>query len=171
MLSNLRDLIPGTADWPHFVANESERYEGRVVMVQPTAEAAQASVFFENMVGSQLPIVVAHGEGRAQFASEDAKQRFIEQKLAAVKYVDRRDYTVKDERIPYPMNPNGAELNVAAVVTPNGRVLAIMPHPERVVRTEANSYMPQDGLASWEHGPWARIFINARRWVYRQSGI
>ncbi|KAJ2390842.1 phosphoribosylformylglycinamidine synthase [Coemansia sp. RSA 2611] len=171
MLSNLRDLIPGTADWPHFVANENERYEGRVVMVQPTAEAAQASVFFENMVGSQLPIVVAHSEGRAQFTSEDAKQCFIEQKLAAVKYVDSRDYTVKDKRIPYPMNPNGAELNVAAVVTPNDRVLAIMPHPERVVRTKANSYMPQDGLASWEHGPWARIFINVRRWVYRQSGI
>ncbi|KAJ2357146.1 phosphoribosylformylglycinamidine synthase, partial [Coemansia sp. RSA 2618] len=139
MLSNLRDLIPGTQDWPHFVGNESERYEGRVVMVQPTAEATQASVFFENMVGSQMPIVVAHGEGRARFESAEMRERFIAQQLTAVRYVDRRDYSIKDERIPYPMNPNGADLNVAAVVTPNGRVLAIMPHPERVVRTEANS--------------------------------
>ncbi|KAJ2646863.1 phosphoribosylformylglycinamidine synthase [Coemansia sp. RSA 1250] len=171
MLSNLRDLISGTENWPYFVANESERYEGRVVMVQPTAEAAQASVFFENMVGSQLPIVVAHGEGRAQFTSAEARQRFVEQRLAAVKYVDRRDYSAGDERIPYPMNPNGADLNVAAAVTPDGRVLAIMPHPERVVRTEANSYVPRDGLDTWEHGPWARMFINARRWVHRQTGI
>ncbi|KAJ2480709.1 phosphoribosylformylglycinamidine synthase [Coemansia sp. RSA 2131] len=171
MLSNLRDLIPGAADWPYFVGNESSSYEGRVVMVQPTAEASQASVFFENMVGSQLPIVVAHGEGRARFASDEARQRFVDQQLAAVKYVDRRDYSIKDERIPYPMNPNGADLNLAAVVTPNGRVLAIMPHPERVVRTEANSYVPKDGLESWEHGPWARLFINARRWVFRTSGI
>ncbi|KAJ2242280.1 phosphoribosylformylglycinamidine synthase [Coemansia sp. RSA 475] len=171
MLSNLRDLIPGAADWPYFVGNESSSYEGRVVMVQPTAEATQASVFFENMVGSQMPIVVAHGEGRARFASDEARQRFVDQQLAAVKYVDRRDYSIKDERIPYPMNPNGADLNLAAVVTPNGRVLAIMPHPERVVRTESNSYVPKDGLESWEHGPWARLFINARRWVFRTSGI
>ncbi|KAJ1826927.1 phosphoribosylformylglycinamidine synthase, partial [Coemansia sp. RSA 2708] len=95
-------------------------------------------------------------------ALEDAKQRFVEQKLAAVKYVDRRDYTVKDERIPYPMNLNGPELNVAAVVTPNSHVLAIMPRPERVVRKEASSYMPPDDLASWEHGPSIRLFNNTR---------
>ncbi|KAJ2796515.1 phosphoribosylformylglycinamidine synthase, partial [Coemansia guatemalensis] len=89
--------------------------------------------------------------------------------LAAVKYVDRRDYSVKDERIPYPMNPNGADLNIAAVLSPDGRVLAIMPHPERVVRTEANSYMTRDALDNWVHGPWARLFINARRWVGQQE--
>ncbi|KAJ2795453.1 phosphoribosylformylglycinamidine synthase, partial [Coemansia guatemalensis] len=60
MLSNLRDLIPGTQSWPYFVRNESEQYEGRVVMVQPVAEEEKAKVFFNDMVGSQLPIVVAH---------------------------------------------------------------------------------------------------------------
>ncbi|PIA12877.1 phosphoribosylformylglycinamidin [Coemansia reversa NRRL 1564] len=165
MLSNLRDLIPGTDCWPYFIHNESEQYEGRVVMVQPVADELKAQVFFNDMVGSQLPIVVAHGEGRASFASSEARNEFILKNLAAVKYVDRRDYSVSDDRIPYPMNPNGADLNIAAVLSPDGRVLAIMPHPERVVRTEANSYITQDALDNWLHGPWARIFTNARRWV------
>ncbi|KAJ2803932.1 phosphoribosylformylglycinamidine synthase, partial [Coemansia helicoidea] len=86
-------------------------------------------------------------------------------------YVDRRDYSTTDERIPYPMNPNGSDMNIAGVVTPDGRFLAVMPHPERVVRTEANSYVPRDGYASWTHGPTARLFINARRWVHRTQGI
>ncbi|KAJ2077923.1 phosphoribosylformylglycinamidine synthase [Coemansia sp. RSA 988] len=169
MLSNLRDLIPGTQNWPYFVRNESEQYEGRVVMVQPVATSEKSKVFFNDMAGSQLPIVVAHGEGRASFATVEARDAFVRENLAAVKYVDRRDYSVTDNRIPYPMNPNGAELNIAAVLSPDGRVLAIMPHPERVVRTEANSYITKDGLDNWVHGPWARIFINARRWVEQQN--
>ncbi|KAJ2609433.1 phosphoribosylformylglycinamidine synthase [Coemansia sp. RSA 1365] len=165
MLSNLRDLIPGTDCWPYFLQNESEQYEGRVVMVQPVADDDKAQVFFNDMVGSQLPIVVAHGEGRASFASSEARDEFIQKNLAAVKYVDRRDYSVSEERTPYPMNPNGADLNIAAVLSPDGRVLAIMPHPERVVRTEANSFITKDALSNWLHGPWARIFRNARNWV------
>ncbi|KAJ2659201.1 phosphoribosylformylglycinamidine synthase [Coemansia sp. RSA 1200] len=169
MLSNLRDLIPGAADWPYFVGNESEQYEARVVMLEPTR--ASPCIFFADMQGSQIPIVVAHGEGRAQFASPDARARFANTSedgsspLAAAKYVDRTDYSVGDGRIAYPMNPNGSDLNIAAVCSPDGRVLAIMPHPERVVRTSANSFVPKDHLLAWDHGPWARLFVNARRWV------
>ncbi|KAJ2368116.1 phosphoribosylformylglycinamidine synthase [Coemansia sp. RSA 2611] len=77
----------------------------------------------------------------------------------------------KDERILYPMSPNSAELNMAAVVAHNVHALAIMPHSERVVRKEASSYMPPDDLASWEHGPSIRLFNNTRCWVYRQPNI
>ncbi|KAJ2327904.1 phosphoribosylformylglycinamidine synthase, partial [Coemansia sp. RSA 2702] len=68
----------------------------------------------------------------------------------------------EDERILNLMGPNSAELNMAMVVAHDVHALAIVPHSERVVRTEANLYMPQDGLASWGHGMWARIFINDR---------
>ncbi|KAJ2057522.1 phosphoribosylformylglycinamidine synthase [Coemansia sp. S146] len=166
MLSNLRAVIPGTANWPHFVANESEQYEARVVMVEVTGSGG---VFLDGMRGSQLPIVVAHGEGRARFASASARQAFVDEgQLSAVRYVDRTNYQTRDERIAYPMNPNGSELNLAAVSTADGRVLAIMPHPERVVRTDANSYLPQEAV-DWVHGPWSRIFINARRWTITKA--
>ncbi|KAJ2261817.1 phosphoribosylformylglycinamidine synthase [Coemansia sp. RSA 376] len=164
MLSNLRDVIPGTENWPYFIANESEQYEGRVVLVEVTG----GGVFLDDMKGSQFPIVVAHGEGRARFATDSARQSFVDKGLSAVRYVDRTNYQTSDERISYPMNPNGSDLNLAAVSTANGRVLAIMPHPERVVRTDANSYLPASSV-DWEYGPWSRIFINARRWVHSQS--
>ncbi|KAJ2744215.1 phosphoribosylformylglycinamidine synthase [Coemansia sp. BCRC 34301] len=164
MLSNLRDIIPGSHNWPYFVANESEQYEGRVVLVEAVAEGAVGQVFLDGMRGSQIPIAVAHGEGRARFASDEARAGFQAEGLGAVCYVDRTDYTVSDKRIAYPMNPNGSDLNLAAVATPDGRVLAIMPHPERVVRTDANSYLP--AAVDWVHGPWARLFVNARRWVH-----
>ncbi|KAJ2308421.1 hypothetical protein IWW54_004078, partial [Coemansia sp. RSA 2705] len=57
----------------------------------------------------------------------------------------------KGERIPYPMDPNSAELNMTVAVTHNVHALAIMPYSERVVRTETNLYTPQDGLVSWGH--------------------
>jgi phosphoribosylformylglycinamidine synthase len=33
--------------------------------------------------------------------------------------------------VPYPDNPNGAQLNAAGVCDETGRVLGLMPHPER----------------------------------------
>ena len=75
--------------------------------------------------------------------------------------MDRR--RTAEGKIPYPMNPNGSDLDIAAATSADGRVLIIMPHPERVVRAEANSYLPN--RTQWDFGPWARLFINARRWV------
>ena len=66
MLAALAELIPGAAHWPRFRRNRSEQFEGRLSMVEI---AATNSLFFAGMAGSQLPIAVAHGEGRAEFAS------------------------------------------------------------------------------------------------------
>jgi phosphoribosylformylglycinamidine synthase len=66
MLAALAELIPGASHWPRFRRNRSEQFEGRLSMVEilPTK-----SLFLAGMAGSQLPIAVAHGEGRAEFAS------------------------------------------------------------------------------------------------------
>ncbi|KAJ1920819.1 phosphoribosylformylglycinamidine synthase [Mycoemilia scoparia] len=158
MISQLRDVIPGTEHWPYFERNESEQYEGRVTMLEVVGDSP---VFFDGMKGSKIPIVVAHGEGRAQFASSESAEKFTQGNLTAARYVDRRQSPVG--KIPYPMNPNGSDLDIAAASSADGRVLIIMPHPERVVRAEANSYLPD--RTKWDFGPWARLFINARRWV------
>ena len=58
------ELVPATSDtWPRFVANRSERFESRVVML---AIEASPSLFFAGMAGSWMPIATAHGEGRAE---------------------------------------------------------------------------------------------------------
>ncbi|CAO3633520.1 unnamed protein product [Cunninghamella blakesleeana] len=158
-LTQMAELIPGTENWPTFQRNESEQFEGRTSMVEIVSDAT--SVFFTDMEGSKFPIAVAHGEGRAQFKSEDAKKSFVEKEhLTTVRYVD--NYGNPTQR--YPFNPNGSPNGIAGIRSPNGRVIAMMPHPERVVLKESNSWYPVD--ENWgQSGPWLRMFTNARKWV------
>ena len=163
MLAHLRELIPGTQFWPRFVRNRSEQFEGRLLM---TRIAASPSVFLTGMEGSELPTVVAHGEGRAVFDG-DALQQAARDQLVCL------EYAAPDggPALHYPANPNGSQAGVAGVTTPDGRVTIMMPHPERTIRTVQHSWHPPHrhghGLRGWRGpwGPWLRLFRNARRWV------
>ncbi len=155
MMSNLGELIPGADHWPHFVRNRSEQFEGRVAMVEIPESP---SIFLKNMQGSQLPIAIAHGEGRAEFKSLEAEKMSDKSGLIALRYVDHFGQPTQD----YPANPNGSPCAIAGLTNKNGRVTIMMPHPERVYRTIQNSWAPK----SWkEDGPWLRMFRNARLWV------
>ncbi|CAO3592555.1 unnamed protein product [Absidia cylindrospora] len=157
-LSQLAELIPGATHWPRFERNQSEQFEGRTTMVEIMSDAT--SVFFSEMEGSKFPIAVAHGEGRAQFKSNDAHSAFVSDHLTTVRYVDNYGKPTQQ----YPFNPNGSPDGIAGIRTPNGRVLAMMPHPERVVLKESNSWYPEN--ETWgQSGPWLRMFLNARKWV------
>lgn len=161
-MSNLREIIPGAQDWPDFRQNRSERFEGRVCVVEvvPT-EATQSSVFLREMVGSKLPVAVAHGEGRVSFTNPTQKETLESQGLVALRYVDSTGAPTEI----YPLNPNGSPGGITGVQTPNGRVLALMPHPERVVALESNSWYPPEFADSWKGvGPWFRLFQSARKW-------
>lgn len=163
-LSRLKEIIPGCENWPSFERNSSEQYEARVCMVEVAQDdgCKNESVFLNGMVGSKLPIAVAHGEGRAAFTSEAETKDFESQGLCSMRYVDNYGNTTSK----YPFNPNGATNSIAGVRSPNGRVLAMMPHPERVCRLEANSWYPQEKYDEWQgYGPWIRMFRSARKWV------
>jgi phosphoribosylformylglycinamidine synthase len=153
MLSNLKSLIPGTEHWPHFVANQSARFEARVAMVEVTKSA---SVLLQDMAGSRMPIAVSHGEGQAEFASDSALSSVASQ--VALRYVDNYGQPTMQ----YPANPNGSPEGITGLTSSDGRSTIMMPHPERVFRAVANSWRPDD----WqEDGAWMRIFRNARRFV------
>jgi phosphoribosylformylglycinamidine synthase len=155
MLANLRALIPGADHWPHFVQNRSERFEARLSLVRV---AASPSIFFRGMEGSVLPIAVAHGEGRAQWRDQNSQRALVEAGLVGARYVDH----CGEPAMTYPLNPNGSPEGITAVTTPDGRVTAMMPHPERVFRAHQLSWRPR----RWtEDGPWMRMFRNARRFV------
>ena len=170
-LSRLKELIPGAAAWPTFERNISEQYEARVCMVEvndASGAGRTPSVFLHGMHGSLLPIVTAHGEGQATFersagsSSSSTPQELLDNGLVSMRYVD--NYLKPTERYPY--NPNGSPLGITGVRTPDGRCLALMPHPERTILKDVGSYTPKEQAASWgEHGPWVRMFRSARRWV------
>ncbi len=155
MLSNLHELIPGTANWPRFVRNQSEQFEARLVMVEVQESP---SVFLDGMAGSRMPIAVAHGEGRAEFRNEDQSRALTESGQVALRFVDNRGVATSR----YPYNPNGSESGITGMSSDDGRVTILMPHPERVFRTAQFSWHPEN----WgEDGPWLRIFRNARKWL------
>jgi phosphoribosylformylglycinamidine synthase len=155
MLSNLKSLIPGTGHWPRFVQNRSERYEGRLVSVKIEDTP---SILFSGMAGSVIPIVVAHGEGRAEFENDEAASACDRSGLIAARYVDNHGNRTEA----YPQNPNGSPFGITSLTSEDGRSTILMPHPERVFRTAQFSWAPSD----WgEDSPWMRFFRNARAWV------
>ncbi|KAG8742823.1 hypothetical protein FRC10_000869 [Ceratobasidium sp. 414] len=158
LFSHLKSIIPGAESWPQFKPNQSERFEGRVCMlgVEDTPQTA-SSVFLRHMRGSKLPVAVAHGEGRASF--EITSSGLVAGGLAPLRYINSNGRPTQT----YPANPNGSPDGIAGVQTPNGRVLALMPHPERVVTVESNSWYPSS-IAGWKVGPWYRLFLSAREW-------
>ena len=163
-MSNLREIIPGAQDWPDFKPNRSERFEGRVCVVEVVpGPATERSVFLRDMAGSRLPVAVAHGEGRASFADPADLEHVEAAGLVAVRYVEQ-GASEGTER--YPCNPNGSPHGITGVQSPDGRVLAMMPHPERGVTAEAMSWRPASASREWKgRGPWQRMFENARRFV------
>jgi phosphoribosylformylglycinamidine synthase len=153
MMSNLKEIIPGAQNWPHFERNLSEQYEARLALV---AIQPSPSILFAGMEGSRIPIATAHGEGRAVF--RDTETMDACRYLVAMRYVDNRGKATET----YPYNPNGSPEGITALTTPDGRFTILMPHPERVFRTVAMSWHP----AEWgEESPWMRMFRNARAWV------
>jgi phosphoribosylformylglycinamidine synthase len=155
MMSSLHSLIPGSDHWPRFVQNKSERYEARFVSLKIEKSP---SIFFAGMEGSVIPVVVAHGEGYAEFTDEAAARRCSESGFVAARYVDNHHRVTET----YPLNPNGSPFGMTALTTTTGRVTILMPHPERVHRTVAMSWHPE----TWgEDSPWMQLFYNARAWV------
>jgi len=155
MMSNLHELIPGSEFWPHFVRNKSEQFEARVAMVQVQESA---SIFLRGMAGTRMPIAIAHGEGHAEFESEEALLEADLSGCVSMRFVD--NYGKVTEK--YPANPNGSPRGITGLTSRDGRVTIMMPHPERVFRAVQNSWKPDE----WqEDGGWLRMFRNARVWV------
>ena len=151
MVSNLAEIIPGAETWPKFKRNLSEQFEARLSMVHIPKSA---SLILNEMQGSSLPVVVSHGEGRADFAPHGGN---ISADLGiALQYVDGQNQVTQT----YPLNPNGSPQGIAGVTNTDGRVTIMMPHPERVYRAAQMSWKPEDWT---ELSGWYRLFAGARK--------
>jgi phosphoribosylformylglycinamidine synthase len=153
MMSGLKEIIPGADDWPSFLRNRSEQFEARLARVEILPSP---SIFMQGLEGAILPVVVSHGEGRADFApgSNSAQVHGV------MRYVDETGAAT--ER--YPHNPNGSEKGLTGFTNTDGRVTLMMPHPERVVRNIQMSWRPSEWDEAGDDSPWIELFRNARRW-------
>ena len=128
---------------------------GTTIMVEIQDTPA---IVFDGMVGSRMPIAVAHGEGYAEFADTFALAQAQAQGNIALCFVDHQGLPTEI----YPHNPNGSPQGITGLTTTDGRFTIMMPHPERVFRAVQHSWHPHGWL---EDGPWMRMFRNARKWV------
>ena len=171
MLSRLRSIIPGAGHWPDFEHNRSEQFESRVVMVEILDSP---SLFFQDMAGSKMPIVVAHGEGRVRLAGAQKQAQYgagrhgqdaepmpgaQEQVLAVLRFVDNRGVVTET----YPYNPNGSTRGLTGFTNTDGRFTIMMPHPERVFLKQQMSWITHDQPGP--DSPWMQMFHNARKWL------
>lgn len=142
---------------PRFVRNRSGRFESRFAAVKILSSP---SLMLKGMEGSTLGIWVAHGEGMAYFPDESTRKKVDVLGIAPVRYVDDEGAITES----YPFNPNGSPAGIAALCTPDGRHLAVMPHPERAFLKWQWAWMPEEWKRNLSASPWLRMFQNARLW-------
>jgi len=141
---------------PRFVCNQSGMFESRFVAARIMPSP---SIFLKDMAGSVLGVWVAHGEGRFFCPDQVAVKEIEHRNLAPIRFADDSGMITED----YPSNPNGSPLGIAALCSPDGRHLAIMPHPERVFLRWQWPYWPRE-WRNMETSPWLKLFQNAREW-------
>jgi phosphoribosylformylglycinamidine synthase len=142
---------------PRFIHNRSGRFESRFTSVKILESPA---IMLNGMEGSVLGAWVAHGEGMAHFPDDRIKQKIFGMGIAPVRYVDDKGEVTES----YPFNPNGSPDGIAALCSPDGRHLSIMPHPERTFLKWQWPWMPEEWKRDLKASPWLRMFQNARKW-------
>ncbi|HFQ90585.1 MAG TPA: phosphoribosylformylglycinamidine synthase, partial [Desulfobulbus sp.] len=141
---------------PRFVRNTSGRFESRWVTVRVLDNPA---IMLRGMQEMVFGIHVDHGEGRLHFPDPALRSRVEAERLVPLVYVD--DTGAATER--YPFNPNGSAGGWAGLCSPDGRHLAMMPHPERAFLPWQCHWLPTE-MRLQEATPWLRMFHNAWTW-------
>lgn len=145
LMMELGLVYPNRTPKPVMEHNRSHKFESTFISVEIPQNN---SVMFSSLAGTKLGVWVAHGEGRFSLPETESKYNIV----AKYAYSD------------YPANPNGSDYDTAAVVSDNGRHLAIMPHPERAIFPWQNAYYPFEHRRD-DVTPWMEAFANAYEWV------
>jgi phosphoribosylformylglycinamidine synthase subunit PurQ / glutaminase len=156
-------LLPGLSYAPQkqeppaatLTFNDSQHFEDRWVFMRVEENK---SPFLNGAAGQRVTFPVAHGEGK--FMARDAA---VLQRLETLKQVAFR-YTSANGAAPvYPENPNGSQNHIAGITDETGRVLGLMPHPERHVLPWQHPRWVREGLKSEGDGMF--VFRNAVRYA------
>jgi phosphoribosylformylglycinamidine synthase len=149
------------AKQPRFIKNRSGRFECRMSSIEIQESPA---IMLQGMAGSRLGVWVAHGEGRLHVPERDLLDTITGSRLAPVRYIDP---ATNEPTETYPFNPNGSPLGIAGLCSPDGRHLAMMPHPERLANQLWQWPWLPESWSTLEASPWLQLFHNARDWCDR----
>ena len=145
-------LLLGAADGTHAGAlafNDSAKFEDRWV---PLEVASPRCIFLRDIERMYLP--VAHAEGKVVLGSVEQLAELREAQQVALRYG-----TGEAETADYPANPNGSTGDIAGICDATGRILGLMPHPERYVHYTQHPRWTRETLP--EHGDGMAVFENA----------
>lgn len=140
--------------------NDSRRFEDRWVRLKVEDNA---SPFLAGRRGEVVTFPVAHGEGKFVTRDSDTLTRLVESNQIAFRYVSRPEEQLENKATPYPDNPNGSAADIAGITDETGRVLGLMPHPERHVLPWQHPRWTRSGLP--EEGDGLFLFRNAVEYV------
>ncbi|KAA1260799.1 Phosphoribosylformylglycinamidine synthase [Rubripirellula obstinata] len=148
------DLPSATLAW-----NNHGRFEDRWVhlVVDPDSPC----VFTRGIDKMYLPM--AHAEGKFVARDEEALESLGSQGRLSLRYATETQTDVVDDILPFPINPNGADANVAGVCDSTGRVFGLMPHPERHVDATHHPFWTRRKEQP-EFGDGHAMFQNAVDW-------
>lgn len=132
--------------------NDSGKFEDRWVYLAPQTERC---VFIES--GRQIYLPIAHAEGKVVTKDAAVLERLKTEGCVAFKYVDDNG-----NEGDYPVNPNGSLDSIAGLTDATGRVLGLMPHPERFVRPTQH---PRWSRLENVHIDGMTIFNNAVKYI------
>jgi phosphoribosylformylglycinamidine synthase len=138
-------VVPEHKKTPFMVHNASGKFESAFLALNIPANN---SIMLKSLEGMTLGVWVAHGEGKFTLP------------------MNKEDYNISASfsHSTYPGNPNGSDLDVAALCSADGRHLAMMPHMERSYMPWQCGYYPEDRRND-DATPWLEAFVNARNWI------
>lgn len=142
--------------------NENGKYTALWVRLKNTSPR---NAFLRGIDEIELP--VAHAEGRFVLRDPNELTSLTNAGHIALSYIRRDGTDSRETDLGYPDNPNGSLGNVAALSDASGRVLGLMPHPERWIDATQHPRWTRDGLAT--EGEGMAIFRNAIAYFSRTA--
>jgi phosphoribosylformylglycinamidine synthase subunit PurQ / glutaminase len=149
-------LLPDSAELKQdtsLIINDSAKFEDRWVYLKPAGHCV-----WTKGLKKAIYLPVAHGEGKFVVADKKVLGRLKQNQQVVFQYCD-----CAGKLTGYPDNPNGSLENIAGICDSTGRILGLMPHPERHVFSM--QHPRQANAKAQKYGDGLQIFKNGVKYV------
>jgi len=148
LLPGVESASGGLKQEASLIMNDSGKFEARWVYLK-----SEGRCIWTKGLKDLIYLPVAHGEGKFVVSGQKVLNRLKKNRQVVLKYCDGRGRLSG-----YPDNPNGSLAGIAGITDRTGRVLGLMPHPERHIlslqhpRKEKRAGLKGDGLGIFKNG-------------------